>query len=271
MRDVWDNVALRIQQGSSLGDAMANHRCFAFMVVRMVRVGEQTGTLDKVVARAAETLERRRLLRTQLLTALTYPAIVLMAAVGVSVFMIVTVIPQLKIFLTALGRRLPPITQRLLDVSDFVTVYGPAIGIGLAVSVAGLTAVYLWPPGRLAIDSFLLRLPLIGRLLRLAATRNSLMPSARCWKAASRWSKACGRWNRYTAIGRWRSRLPMPAKRSFAEALWQNFWVSAVVSCPCCRKWWPSGRRPARSTKYWPRSRSFTNRSCSSPFAALAR
>jgi type IV pilus assembly protein PilC len=171
MRRVWDNVAERIQQGASLAEAMSNHKCFGFMVVQLVRVGEQTGTLDKVVARAAESLERRRLLRMQLLTALTYPAIVLVAAIGVAGFMVISLIPQLRVFLTALGRRLPPITQLLLDISDVVLTYGPGVGIALAAVTAGVLTIYFfWPPGRLAIDRMLLRLPLLGRLLRLAGT-----------------------------------------------------------------------------------------------------
>jgi type IV pilus assembly protein PilC len=170
MRRVWDEVATRIQQGSSLAEAMSTHSCFGHMVTQLVRVGEQTGTLDKVVGRAAETLERRRLLRTHLLTAMSYPAIVLVAAIGVTVFMIVKVIPALRIFLQAIGRRLPPITQLLLDISDFVQVYGLRIGIGLLAVLGAIIACYLWPPGRMAMDRYSLRVPLIGRMLRLAGT-----------------------------------------------------------------------------------------------------
>lgn len=170
MRRVWDDVAERIQQGSSLSDAMAEHRCFNHMVLQLVRIGEQTGTLETVVVRAAEALERRRLLRTHLVTALMYPAIVLAAAIGVSVFMIVAVIPKLRVFLQALGRKLPPMTQMLIDFSVFVEVHGIHILIGLFGLTGSVIALYLWPPGRMAIDRYLLRVPIIGRLLRLSGT-----------------------------------------------------------------------------------------------------
>ena len=149
---------------------MSYHRCFGHMVLQLVRVGEQTGTLEKVVGRAADTMERRRLLVVHLLTVLTYPAIVFVAAIGVTVYMLVGVIPQLRIFLAALGRRLPPITQRLLDVSEFVETQGPSIGIGILAALAALTMIYLWPPGRMFLDRLMLRLPVVGRLLRLGAT-----------------------------------------------------------------------------------------------------
>ncbi len=170
MRKVWNNVADRIQQGSTLADAMADHRCFSFMVLQMIRVGELTGTLDQVVYRAAETMERRRLLRTQVFTALTYPAIVLVAAIGVSIFMIVGVIPKLRVFLEALGRKLPPMTQNLLDLSAFFRSYGIHILIGIFTLTIFLIALYLWPPGRLKIDRFLLWVPILGSMLRLGAT-----------------------------------------------------------------------------------------------------
>lgn len=170
MRRVWNEVADRIQQGSGLADALTGYRCFPFLVVQLVKVGEQTGTLEQVMLRAAEALERRRLLRTHLLTALTYPTIVLLAAIGVTVFMIVGVIPKLQTFLRALGRQLPAMTQALLDVSSFVQTSWLWVLGTLFLLIIALVMLYLWPPGRLFIDRLLLRLPIVGRLLRLAAT-----------------------------------------------------------------------------------------------------
>lgn len=170
MRRIWDNIAERIQEGSSLADAAAQHACFSHLVVQLIRVGEQTGTLEPVLTRGADALERRRNLRTSLLTALMYPSIVFVAAIGVTVFMIVGVIPKLRVFLATLGRKLPPMTQFLIDLSDAVQAYYPQVSTGIAAAIVVLVAVYLWPPGRLCIDRLLLRLPVIGRLLRLAAT-----------------------------------------------------------------------------------------------------
>ena len=170
MRAAWDDVADRIQQGGTLTEAMAAHRCFPHMVVQLVRVGEQTGTLEQVLARAAEALERKRLLITQLATALFYPLIVFVSAVGVAAMMVFYVIPKLQVLLTALGRKLPPLTQRLMDVTNFFNTYLRSIGIGLLVLILVYVAVYLWPPGRLFIDRVALRVPIIGHLLRLAAT-----------------------------------------------------------------------------------------------------
>ena len=170
MRHIWEDVAEKIQSGASLADAMAEQRCFSHMVIELVRVGEQTGILEQVVTRAGEAMERRRMLRNQLLTALFYPTLVFLLAIGVAVFMIVSLIPKLQVFLSAIGRKLPPLTQRLLDVSAFVQAHGLPIVIGLLALTAGVIALYLLPASRLIMDRMILRLPVLGFLLRLSAT-----------------------------------------------------------------------------------------------------
>ena len=170
MRETWEKVAEMIQQGSGFADAMAKFRCFPHLVVHLTRVGEQTGTLEMVVNRAAQILERRRQLKAQLLTALAYPAVVFVAAIGVAVFMIVSVIPKLAVFLKALGKKLPAPTQLMLDISDAVQIYAPWV-VGSVVLLTGIIiALYLWPPGRLFFDRWMLRVPIVGGLLRLSAT-----------------------------------------------------------------------------------------------------
>jgi len=170
MRYVWEDVAEKIQGGSSLADALTEQNCFSHMVVELVRVGEQTGILEQVVTRAGEALERRRLLRNQVLTALFYPTVVFLAAIGVATFMVVSLIPKLQVFLTAIGRKLPPMTQRLLDISSFVQAYGFPIVIGLVALTGGVIALYLFPATRLIMDRLFLRLPVFGFLLRVSAT-----------------------------------------------------------------------------------------------------
>ncbi|MGE3536613.1 MAG: type II secretion system F family protein [Candidatus Tectimicrobiota bacterium] len=170
MRQVWQQVAERIQEGASFAEALSQHRCFSRLVIQLMRVGEQTGTLEQAMGRAAETLERRRQLKASLRTALTYPLIVLVMALGVSAFMVLWVIPKLRNLVTAFGRRLPAMTQLLLDLSAFVQAY-MLHGLLLGLALGGLlTLGYLWPPGRLWMDRLGLRIPILGRVFRLAGT-----------------------------------------------------------------------------------------------------
>lgn len=170
MRAVWRQVSRRIQEGSSFADAMTEHSCFSRLVIQLVRVGEQTGTLDAVMARAADTLEARRNLRTNLITAMIYPIIVVVMAVGVSAFMVLSVIPKIERALRGFGRQLPAMTRALMDVSAWLNAFLPLILAAIGAFVAALIATYLWPPGRLWLDRLALRIPIVGRLMRLAGT-----------------------------------------------------------------------------------------------------
>ena len=104
------------------------------------------------------------------LTALAYPAIVLVSAIGVTAFMVLNVIPKLEKFLSAIGRKLPAMTQLLLDISRTVDACIVPVLAGAVVLAVALVALYLWPPGRMRIDRWLLRVPLLGTLLRLSGT-----------------------------------------------------------------------------------------------------
>jgi type IV pilus assembly protein PilC len=170
MGRTWREVSERIQEGASLADAMSHHRRFSPMVVHLARMGEETGELASALTRAAKIMEHRRLLRTSILTALAYPTLVLVAAIGVSGFMALSVIPKLERFLSTIGRRLPAMTQMLLDISRGAQEYAPHVALGLAVFVAVGVALCWWPPGRLWMDRLVLRVPLAGAIVRLAGT-----------------------------------------------------------------------------------------------------
>ncbi len=166
----WRHVSERIRAGVSFSDALLEHRCFPRVAVTMVKLGEATGILEEVLNRAADSMERRRLLRQSVMTALAYPAIVLVLAVGVVAFMMIALIPKLTKFLLGFHRKLPPVTQLLVDISAFVQQHAAGIGIGLAAGAAVLAVLRAWPPGRLATDGLILRGPVVGRIVRLAET-----------------------------------------------------------------------------------------------------
>lgn len=170
MRLVWERVAAQIQEGMSLADAMSQHRCFSEYILQLARVGEQTGQLAPVITRAAKSLESRRRMFFNIVNALIYPSIVVVAAIGVTIFMVFHVIPHMVVFLEAIGKELPYITQLLIDVTNFVRAY-IVHGLILATSIAlAFWAVYSNPQGRLWIDRIFLRIPMVGNVLRLAGT-----------------------------------------------------------------------------------------------------
>lgn len=168
---IWRNVAEQIERGSTFSDALRAHAGrFPDYVVQLIRVGEHSGELEIVLVRAVEYLERSRNLRMTVINALTYPAIVLVMAVGVALFMVLSVIPKIQQFLAGQQRQLPPLTQTLLDVSDFLRLYLPYIGLALVVWVVALVALNQWPPGRRGMHALALRIPILGIIQRLSGT-----------------------------------------------------------------------------------------------------
>ncbi|MEM9882005.1 MAG: type II secretion system F family protein [Planctomycetota bacterium] len=170
MRGALLDIAETVQGGSSFAEALNRHKYIGRMVRQLVEVGEQTGTLEVVLDRAAEAMEKRRLLMAQAVSALLYPSIVFIAAIGATVFMLTFAVPRLSQYLQALGRPLPTMTQVLVDASNFLMTWWPVITGGFVVAGICVAVAYSTPPGRLVIDTLLLRIPLVGFILRTSAT-----------------------------------------------------------------------------------------------------
>ena len=171
MRRVWLRSYERIENGSTFADSLAvEGRQFPPMVVQLVRVGESSGTLDTVLNQAADHLERSRSLRATLLTALMYPAFVLIASLVVTGFVVFNVIPKLQKFIAMSGHKLPAMTQTLLDITNWLNAHLVLILIVVSCVLIAFLVAHRIRTTRLWMDATLLRLPIIGGLLRLAGT-----------------------------------------------------------------------------------------------------
>lgn len=162
-------VADDIRDGSTLTDALRRQRAFDAITCSLVDVGERGGHLDVVLERAADLLARKRQLRTQVTTALIYPSLVLLLAIATVAYMMVGVVPKLTQFLKSLGRQLPPSTQLLVDVSTFVRAHYLDGLVVLALLAIALYCAWRTRIGRRAIDHALVRTPIVGTTVRLAA------------------------------------------------------------------------------------------------------
>ena len=170
MAVIWDEVHDRVAGGLPFADALARHRVFSQLVVQLVRAGESSGNLEVVLEQAADQLERKRNLTITVTSALMYPVITTTLAIGVAAFMMIKVIPEISQFLVGEGRKLPAITQALISTSQFINAYLVPLGILLVASVAGVILAYKWQPAAYRMDRFLLRVPIVGKLLRLGGT-----------------------------------------------------------------------------------------------------
>jgi len=170
LRLVLREVREKVNEGSSLADALGHYpSVFSSLFVNMVRAGEQAGALDQVLERLADHTEAMVDLRGKVSAALTYPALMMLVAVAVISFLMVYVIPKLTKLFKDRDMELPAITRMVMWVSDSLQSYWWLMGILL---VAGLFFFARWhrtEAGRRATDSFLLRIPMLGRMLRMVA------------------------------------------------------------------------------------------------------
>jgi type II secretory pathway component PulF len=166
-RSVLQGIRDRVSSGVSLADAMAERPAwFDELSVNIVRVGENTGTLESALVRLAEFREKGEYLRNRVTTALIYPAVVLTIGLGVMTFLMTYVVPQLLSTLVEAGRPLPWPTWIVKSVSDCLLHWWwliLAAGLGL---VFGVRALLRTDRGRWAYDRLVLKIPLVGDLIR---------------------------------------------------------------------------------------------------------
>lgn len=169
-RKTWRQLMEKIQQGSSFTDALKEHKVFTQFTIQMIRVGEQTGNLSTVMDQAAEELKSARKLKKQITSALKYPAFTLLMAIGVCIYMLVKLIPEIKKLLLIMGKPMPPITKALIDSSDWFMANGIFISITAFVFMAAFIVLYNFPISRWWIDKLALKLPVFGNVFRLSGT-----------------------------------------------------------------------------------------------------
>src|SRR2546430_2556389 len=172
LKKTINDLADSVQGGSTFSDALALHpRIFNNLYVNMVKAGEVGGVLELVLNRLSEFQEKAAKIKNKVLSAMVYPIIVMTMAIGILCFLLVFIVPRFEvIFHDLLGDKpLPPVTQFVLGVSGFMQNHGLVL---LAVVVAGIMLYNLIGRsrgGRLAIDTFKLRMPLFGNLNRQKA------------------------------------------------------------------------------------------------------
>ena len=166
LKSVIGEMLADIEIGSQLSKAMEKHSdVFPTIAVNLMAAGESTGSLDLVANRLATHLEKKAALRSQTINAMIYPTIVVIAAMGVVIFLVLSIIPKFAKFLLGQGKVLPPSTQFLIDTSNFAIKYGLYFLVAFILGMIGLVMAYNTPLGRLKLDAFSLKIPVIGKLL----------------------------------------------------------------------------------------------------------
>jgi len=170
LRGVVLKLSESVRKGAALSTAMDEHpRLFSKLYVSMVRVGEEAGVLPKVMADLAQLLEHEDEVRSEVLTAVSYPVFVLAFGLFTVTILLTVVLPRLFSMLQDMLKILPLPTLILLKVSGFLHHYWLPMIIGVPVAIAGLGWYLRTPKGAALWDQTKLRLPVMGGMFRAAA------------------------------------------------------------------------------------------------------
>src|SRR3954447_23826004 len=173
-KDVLRQVRQNVEEGATLFSALEKHpKVFDALYTSMVEAGETGGVLDLILQRLATLIEKVVKLKRSIVSASIYPAAVITVAVGAIAIIMIVVIPQFQqIFLGLLGpgEQLPLPTRIVMAISAFLAGWG---GLGLLVALIGsgigIKAYYKTPKGRWHIDTIMLKMPIIGGIIRKVA------------------------------------------------------------------------------------------------------
>jgi type IV pilus assembly protein PilC len=169
-RAIIQQVRSDVEQGSSLAEAMRRHpKAFDDLFVNMVAAGEAGGILDIILQRLATYIEKVVKLKSQVKAALIYPASVITIAIGVVWIILRFVIPTFAQLFAGLGGEMPWITRVVVGTSRFVGRYSIFIILAVIALSVFLGRWHKTERGRRVIDGMMLRIPVIGMLLRKIA------------------------------------------------------------------------------------------------------
>ena len=167
---IIDQTRADVEAGSSLAEAMGKHpKAFNNLFVSMIAAGEAGGILDVILQRLSTYIEKSVKLKNQVRSAMIYPVTVIVIAIVVVLVILLKVIPVFEQLYAGMGGQLPFITRVVIGVSNTLGRYFPFLVI---IVIAGSIAINRWHKthrGRRILDGLLLKIPIIGELLRKVA------------------------------------------------------------------------------------------------------
>ena len=170
LQQITKAVVFEVESGATVADAMRNHpKGFSDLYTNMVAAGEAGGILDTILMRLATFLEKNDRLVRKVKGAMVYPAVIMSVAALAIVILLWKVIPVFKDMFASVNMELPLPTKIVIGMSAFLNDYWWAIGLGAFAFSILIQRVYATPEGKLGIDKLMLKLPVLGDVLRKAS------------------------------------------------------------------------------------------------------
>jgi type IV pilus assembly protein PilC len=169
LRKILVAVRAELRTGETFSGALAPYESmFPLFYVDMVRAAELVGTLDEVLEDMAGYIDRDLQARHQIKSALTYPIVILFTAFGTVIFLAAWVLPRFKTFFEAFDATLPLPTRMLISVTDFLSAWWWTLLLGALFVFVFLALAFKTRRGRRLRDRLLLKMPLVGKLIRFS-------------------------------------------------------------------------------------------------------
>ena len=170
LAEVTKQVVFDVESGNTVADALSKHpKAFTNLYVNMVAAGEAGGILDTILMRLATFLEKNDALVRKVKGAMIYPSVIMSVAGLAIVVLLLFVIPVFESMFASVGQALPLPTRIVIAASRFLKAYWWMLGAGAIVAVFLFRKYYASPSGKLVVDRLMLKMPVLGDVLRKSA------------------------------------------------------------------------------------------------------
>lgn len=166
LKAIVQDIISQVEGGSTLAAAFGKHDIFNELFLSLVTAGEVSGTLDKALERIADQQEKDAEIASKVKGAMLYPMIVLVVILGVVIFMLTTVVPQIENLYVSLKKDLPLITNVMVQASNVIKRFWPILVILAVIGVIYLRRYLKTEQGTRHFDKFKLNVPLFSDLFR---------------------------------------------------------------------------------------------------------
>jgi type IV pilus assembly protein PilC len=166
-QEIIKTIKNEVEAGATLAAALQKHpRVFDNMYVNLVVAAEEAGTLDVILNRLATHIEKMEALKKKIKSAMVYPAMIVTVAIGVTVVLMVFVVPVFEKLFAGIGSSLPLPTQVVIGISNIFKRYLPIVILIVVIAAVALNRYYKTEDGKRKIDELLLKAPIFGELIR---------------------------------------------------------------------------------------------------------
>jgi len=158
-------------KGKSFSESLANYSdIFSELFQSMVRVGEESGTLEEVLKTLSRQMERENELRSKITGAMIYPAVIILAMIGIGILMLIVVVPKLAETFTELNIELPLTTRIIIGLANFLTQKWYLVILILFILIFLFWQVIKSEKGKKIIDRLTLKIPIIAPIIKKTNT-----------------------------------------------------------------------------------------------------